>query len=614
VIAEGSELQGALARAGELLQQGQFEQAAETCRSVLAKVSDHAAATHLLGLAHARRGDSAEAESLLRRSLSLEPANHQFRVNFGNFLRRLKRLSEAEAEYRQVLDRFPGARKARHQLALTLDDLGRRAEAEAEARRSLAENPHEAESWSLLGFVLSNGGRLLEAEQSYRRALELTPNYGIAHHNLGSVLMQMERAEEALAALERAQALGVEEFELRFTRARALMLLYRPDEAEQEYVRAVAERPRHLDAQANLARLRFMRGDPFFTRSLEEALRSAPDDLALHSALASILFRAGRQGQAEILLRDVLKKHGSPPQFRTQLAYVLLEQARFQEAEVEALEAANAESHNAGAVDVLVTALLARARPEEALPFVLAKRAQEPMAQNWIAHEAVTARLMGRPRYRELFDYQRLVRRYRLESPPGWSSMREFNSALVEVLEVRHVFAAHPLDQSLRHGSQTTRNLVFDRDPVIQAALRSFEAAVQEYMTEVGAQAAHPFRKRNIGAARIAEGWSIQLRRDGFHVNHVHPKGWISSAYYVSVPDEVKDDQLRSGWLKFGEPRYPVPTVAPDFMVQPQAGTLVLFPSYIWHGTTAIQGENPRTTMAFDALPGPGNIQAQRSK
>ena len=37
----------------------------------------------------------------------------------------------------------------------------------------------------------------------------------------------------------------------------------RPDEAEAEYARAAAERPRHIDAQMNLARLRFMRGDPF---------------------------------------------------------------------------------------------------------------------------------------------------------------------------------------------------------------------------------------------------------------------------------------------------------------------------------------------------------------
>jgi hypothetical protein len=211
---------------------------------------------------------------------------------------------------------------------------------------------------------------------------------------------------------------------------------------------------------------------------------------------------------------------------------------------------------------------------------------------------------MGRPRYGELFDYERLVRVYHLEPPAGWPSMQEFNAALLQALEARHVFATHPLEQSLRHGSQTTRNLVLDPDPVIGAALQSFDSAVQHYIAEVGPHPAHPFMQRNRGPARIAEGWSVQLRRDGFHVNHVHPKGWISSAYYVSVPGEVQDTQLRSGWLKFGEPRYPVPTVTPDFTVQPAAGMLVLFPSYLWHGTTAIHGTTPRTTIAFDALPG----------
>jgi Flp pilus assembly protein TadD len=598
-----AELQSALVRANQLLERGNLEEAAAACRAVLATAPNQSAAIHLLGLARARLGATDEAELLLRRSLALEPANHQFRVNFGNFLRRMGRLSDAAAEYRAALALFPGARKARHQLALTLDDLERRAEAEVEARRLVAEEPRDSESWSLLAYVLGNQGRLLEAEQAYRRALELTPNYGLAHHNLGSVLMQMERAEEALATLERAQALGVPQFELRFTRARALTLLYRLDEAEQEYARAVAERPRHIDAQSNLARLRFMRADPFFTRSLEEALRAAPEDLALHAALVQILFRAGRYAEAERRVRDLIKAHGPLPQLSAQLAYILLEQGQLKEAETAALEAMTANARDPGVVDVLVTVLLARARPEESLPFVLAKRAQEPTVQNWIAHEAVVARLMGRPQYHELADYQRFVRVYRLEPPPGWASMQELNTALLEVLARRHVFATHPLEQSLRHGSQTTRNLVADPDNVIQAALRSFQMALRAYVEELGTHPAHPFMQRNPGAALITEGWSVQLRRDGFHVNHVHPRGWISSAYYVSVPDEVKDTQLRSGWLKFGEPRYPVPTVTPDFMVQPAAGKLVLFPSYLWHGTTAIQGETPRITMAFDALP-----------
>jgi hypothetical protein len=95
----------------------------------------------------------------------------------------------------------------------------------------------------------------------------------------------------------------------------------------------------------------------------------------------------------------------------------------------------------------------------------------------------------------------------------------------------------------------------------------------------------------------------VRLRRQGFHVNHIHPEGWISSAYYASVPAEVADQDRRSGWLKFGAPRFAVPGLAPFLEVQPKPGRLVLFPSYLWHGTNPLLDDAPRLSVAFDAVP-----------
>ncbi len=33
-----------------------------------------------------------------------------------------------------------------------------------------------------------------------------------------------------------------------------------------------------------------------------------------------------------------------------------------------------------------------------------------------------------------------------------------------------------------------------------------------------------------------------------------------------------------------------------------KVGTLVLFPSYLWHGTMPISGDEPRMTVAYDAV------------
>ena len=180
--------------------------------------------------------------------------------------------------------------------------------------------------------------------------------------------------------------------------------------------------------------------------------------------------------------------------------------------------------------------------------------------------------------------------------------MAELNSALLQALNQRHPFVAHPLDQSLRNGSQTVRSLLADPDPAIRAVIQAFAAPIEHYRRVIGTEPGHPFSARNHGRTVLTGCWSVQLRRDGFHLNHVHSHGWISSAYYVSVPDEVDDAAAMSGWLKFGEPRMPVPGATAERVVQPKAGRLVLFPSYMWHGTNPIHGPASRTTIAFDAV------------
>ena len=358
-----------------------------------------------------------------------------------------------------------------------------------------------------------------------------------------------------------------------------------------------------MDAQLNLARLRYMRGDADFARTLAAAAAASPADVMLQALLARVLVGAGRYESAECGLRAAMQRNGPAPELQLLLSQVLRETDRLKEAEAHAMDAATAAPASAAVVENLVSVLLSRGRPEDAQRFARAQRAREPLAQNWLAYEATAARLLNQPRYQELFDYQRFVRCYDLEPPRGWSSMTALNAALAETLAARHAFDTHPLDQSLRHGSQTTRNLVTDPDPVVQAVLAAFAEPLGLYVDEMGRDADHPFLARNRGSAAIKAGWSVQLHRGGFHVNHYHNQGWISSAYYVAVPDEVNDPTLKSGWLKFGEPGVRVPECGPEHFVKPAEGMLVLFPSYMWHGTVPFTTDESRLTIAFDAVP-----------
>ena len=123
-------------------------------------------------------------------------------------------------------------------------------------------------------------------------------------------------------------------------------------------------------------------------------------------------------------------------------------------------------------------------------------------------------------------------------------------------------------------------------------------------MRYIGNDPSHPLTRRNTGNYRFAGSWSVKLHGGGRHVSHVHSEGWISSAYYVSVPKETFDETRRAGWIKFAEPPYETVPPSPALKwVQPKAGTLVLFPSYLWHGTTPIDEGSSRITAPFDIVP-----------
>jgi hypothetical protein len=108
---------------------------------------------------------------------------------------------------------------------------------------------------------------------------------------------------------------------------------------------------------------------------------------------------------------------------------------------------------------------------------------------------------------------------------------------------------------------------------------------------------------RNTGRWAFQGAWSVRLRPHGFHADHVHSQGWLSSACYLSLPPAVEGPE-RQGWLKFGQPGVATdPPLGPEHFVKPEPGLLALFPSYMWHGTVPFGGTEPRLTIAFDLVP-----------
>ena len=71
----------------------------------------------------------------------------------------------------------------------------------------------------------------------------------------------------------------------------------------------------------------------------------------------------------------------------------------------------------------------------------------------------------------------------------------------------------------------------------------------------------------------------------------------------MSLPDVIRaDDPEHQGWVTFGQPGLKaIKPLEPQLYVQPKEGMMVLFPSYMWHGTIPFYGtDQVRVTVAQD--------------
>ncbi|HKE93646.1 MAG TPA: tetratricopeptide repeat protein, partial [Povalibacter sp.] len=546
-------IEAQLAHAWKLVQQGQIGAARDLCASVVRANPGHAPAVHLAGLIEKRLGNLDGAEERLRRSVVLSPGVAEFHVNLGNLLAERGAWDDAAREYAAAAALEPAARPARRRLAEALARAGQGVAAEREARTLVAGDTGDTAARVLLGDVLRMSQRHAEAEQVYRDVLAATPGEGRAHHNLGALLSQLHRPEEALTQLQAATSAGITGAQLDHNLGQTLLQLGQLQAAQGAFAAALRRDPHNVDTLAMLARVRFLLGDADFTGHIHHAADQRPDLVHLRVLHGTLQWRAGNLSQAENALRTALDRDPHNCAAHATLAYVLLDTGQVEHALAASERAWSLEPTDNLACDARVSALLSSGDAHSALTIIEQCRRRWPLDQRWLAHLATASRLTDAVAYRELYDYSRFVRCYSLDAPPGWASQHEFLAALADVLHSRHTGSIAPLDQSLRRGTQTTRSLLTDPAPVVQALLATLREPLRDYCSRLSSTD-HPFTQRNRGDVEFTGCWSVRLQGGGYHVNHVHPQGWISSACYISIPAGVSAGSDHAGWIRFGEP------------------------------------------------------------
>ena len=525
-----------------------------------------------LGALQARLGQDAAAEKSLRAALALDRRHDPAAVEFARLLNRRRRHGEAL----QVTTPLAGLRSASEALLA----------AHAEALRGL--------------------DRQAERLTACERAASLFPQSVVARHNLGSALGDLHRYADSRRAAEAAFAMGLDAPETWAVLARARQGEGDFDGAETAFQAALVRRPGMADVHRDLSQLLWMRSGDVATAAerLNQALAADPGDAALQIIKAQLLDCAGEAAEAYRALAAAAAAQPDAAALQTAAARAAL---RLDPASAlaHARAATTLAPENATALTALCEALLAAGEAQAAATILERLRRERPLDQHLLAYQATAWRLLGDPRYPALYDYDRLVSASRIAPPHGWASLAAYLSDLAAALERYHGPLTHPFGQSLRLGSQTSADLSKAEDPALRGFFEAIAVPIHAHLAALG-PGKDPLRRRSQGGYAVAGAWSVRLRPGGgHHVDHVHQQGWLSSAFYVDLPPAVGAGG-REGWIKFGEPGVPTaPALAAEHAVKPEPGLLVLFPSYMWHGTLPFGGDRPRLSMAFDLVPAP---------
>lgn len=478
-------------------------------------------------------------------------------------------------------------------------ELARLALAEGEEERALplveaaAQKASDAQLWQWTGLLQRALDEHEAACRSLAAATRLAPaDASIAH---GQAHVALEAGIDALPLFDRARRLAPGNAEVLIGQSAARMAAGRGDEAATEIEAILAQVPLWIAGHVQLAQLKSMLGQPHeATLSVESALAALPADTGLWRCLFDLHIGREDYSALDSALDRARGQIGTEPLWTVYRAIAAGELGEAERADAlfdaAASEPALAVWH--------IRHLLRNRRIEEAVSLIDRELATERAAAIWpyasiawrLANDSRSAWLEGDPRLVSVVDLD--------------SAMPTLGQ-LAGRLRSLHVAKGEYLDQSVRGGTQTDGPLLSRIDPEIRAIRREIVSAVKSYIAQLPSMdARHPLLgQRRDRRIRFAGSWSVRLRGAGYHANHVHPQGWISSALYVALPPVGSDGNRDAGKLVLGEPQGALGVdLSPTRIVEPREARLVLFPSWMWHGTRPF-AEGERLTMAFDVAP-----------
>ena len=308
-----------LAAADELRELGRLDEAEAQYREIIAAEPGNRGALIGLALTARKRGDRTGALAWLRRAAEADPDNPFIAHAIGDELRETGDIDGAERQYQTLFDRMPRHYGAWLGLGFCAQRRGNRVRALECFRNAATADPKAIFPLLAAADELRELGRIEEAEAEYGKVLASHPDHEPALLGLGFCARRRGERKSALDWFRRAAATGSTNVFCTLAIGDELFHLWRLDEAELHYRRALDHAPVRARALLGLGNCALRRGDPARTRRwLEEALIAGTDDREVTLSIGEAMRDCGDDERAIAVIENVLS--ADPSHVRAWLA------------------------------------------------------------------------------------------------------------------------------------------------------------------------------------------------------------------------------------------------------------------------------------------------------
>jgi tetratricopeptide (TPR) repeat protein len=300
--------------AAEALARGDLDRADTDLQEILQGTPEDFHALNLLGIVRAQQKREAEAESLFKKAIALQPDFPGAHASLGLLYVQLGKDDLAIGPLEDALKLDPSRKDTRSVLVSVW-----RRQAHADAERGDSEkalalliqarrvSPEDHDVEYDLGMVALRGALFSDAIDAFEQALKLKPDDSSALYALGRAEISIAQFDQAERAFERYIAMRPDDASGHYALGMTLQAMQNYSAAHAEYEKSILLQPQQTESFLQLGLMDLDSGNlSAAQQKFERILRRAPQHAAGLTALGKVKFQEKLYGEAVPLFEKAI--------------------------------------------------------------------------------------------------------------------------------------------------------------------------------------------------------------------------------------------------------------------------------------------------------------------